>query len=401
MSPEGGIVVVGSGLAGVWAAIAASGMREEAGRTERDTPITVVSPDDGLVIRPRLYEPQPQHMRVPLHGLFAPVGVRHVRAAVTGIAVDERRVDVRLPDDSAAGWRFDRLVLASGSCTRRPDVPGSDALFDVDTLAGAVRLDQHLRSLRGRSEAHTVVVVGAGFAGLELATALPSRLRDLAPGHQVRVVLVEAAPVIGPTLGSGPRPVIAQALEELGIEVITGRRLVAVSESAATLSDGIVIPTGTTVWTGGMTASPLTGCLVAERDDLGRLVVDRFLRVPAVHGVFAAGDTAAAATPDGHPVLQSCQHAIPLGKYAGRNAAADLFGRPLTAFDPGPYLTCLDLGDAGAVATSGWDREVRLVGERAKALKKAICESYIYPPAHDAGALHAMAARGPHPTVLP
>jgi NADH dehydrogenase len=78
----------------------------------------------------------------------------------------------------------------------------------------------------------------------------------------------------------------------------------------------------------------------------------------------------------------------------------DLLGRPLAPFDPGPYLTCLDLGSAGAVAAAGWDREVRLTGEAAKALKKAICESYIYPPAHDADALLAQAARRPQPAVL-
>jgi NADH dehydrogenase len=158
-----------------------------------------------------------------------------------------------------------------------------------------------------------------------------------------------------------------------------------------------VIGTSTAIWTAGLTASPLTARVHGTRDGLGRLIVDRFLRVPEVRSVFAAGDTAAVDDPNGHRVLQSCQHAIPLGKFAGHNAASDLLGRPLEPFDPGPYLTCLDLGRAGAVATTGWVREVRLTGEAAKALKKAICEGYIYPPAHDADALLAGAARRPHP----
>jgi NADH dehydrogenase len=166
------------------------------------------------------------------------------------------------------------------------------------------------------------------------------------------------------------------------------------------LSDGSAIGASTAIWTGGLTASPLTAAIGGDRDALGRLITDRFLRVPQVPAVFAAGDTAAARGPDGHLVLQSCQHAVPLGKFAGHNAASDLLGRPLETFDPGPYITCLDLGGAGAVATAGWDREVRLTGEAAKALKKAICESYIYPPVHDAGALMAEAGRRPHPAVL-
>jgi hypothetical protein len=57
-------------------------------------------------------------------------------------------------------------------------------------------------------------------------------------------------------------------------------------------------------------------------------------------------------------------------------------------------------GFAGVWAAAGWDPEVRLTGEAAKALKKAICEGYIYPPAHDGDALLAGAARRPHPAIF-
>jgi hypothetical protein len=68
--------------------------------------------------------------------------------------------------------------------------------------------------------------------------------------------------------------------------------------------------------------------------------------------------------------------------------------------DAGRHQPLLLVIEAGAVATAGWDREVRLTGEAAKALKKAICESYIYPPVNDADALMAEAGRRPHPAVL-
>jgi hypothetical protein len=122
-------------------------------------------------------------------------------------------------------------------------------------------------------------------------------------------------------------------------------------------------------------------------------------RVPESPSIFAEGDTAAARGPDGHAVLQSCQHAIPLGKFAGHNAAASLLGQPLQPFDPGPYVTCLDLGAGGAVLTTGWDREVRLTGESAKAVKKAIVEFYIYPPVDDPAAMLAQARERPNPPL--
>ncbi|HEY0811989.1 MAG TPA: FAD-dependent oxidoreductase [Pseudonocardia sp.] len=262
-------------------------------------------------------------------------------------------------------------------------------------------LDKHLRSLADRpvsAARDTVVVIGAGFAGIELATTLPTRLRGLLPTQRVRVVLAEAGPVVGPGLGDGPRPVITAALDEAGVEVLVGRRLVRLDASTVHFADGSSVPTSTVVWTGGMVAGPLAAGLDADVDELGRVAVDRFLRIPRHPHVYAAGDTAAATDPDGHPVLQSCQHAIPLGKYAGHNAANDLIGRPLEPFDPGPYITCLDLGPAGAVLTTGWNRDVRLVGEQAKAIKKAICESYIHPP-HNPAELYAMARARPHPEL--
>ena len=79
-------------------------------------------------------------------------------------------------------------------------------------------------------------------------------------------------------------------------------------------------------------------------------------------------------------VAQSAQHAIPQGLCVGHNVVADLFGGDLTELQTLPYGTCLDLGEAGAVYTEGWERQVVLVGDDAKALKRAINEEWIYPP---------------------
>ena len=85
--------------------------------------------------------------------------------------------------------------------------------------------------------------------------------------------------------------------------------------------------------------------------------------------------------------MQSCQYAIPLGRVAGHNAAADLLGAHTVAFEPEPYVTCLDLGPAGAVFTTGRDRTVRLTGTAAKDLKRSINEQRIYPPTDDPAAI--------------
>jgi len=87
----------------------------------------------------------------------------------------------------------------------------------------------------------------------------------------------------------------------------------------------------------------------------------------------------------------SCQHALSLGRVAGHNAAAELVGLPLHPYSQPKYVTCIDLGDWGALYTEGWDRQVRITREAAKAIKQEINRVWIYPPAADRDAVFAVA----------
>ncbi|MFD7406501.1 NAD(P)/FAD-dependent oxidoreductase [Streptomyces sp. NPDC059866] len=389
------ILIIGGGFAGVWAAAAAVRAARAHGVPQQQLQVTVVSSGDDLVIRPRLYEADPQVMRVALDRVLGPIGVRRIAATVTDIDTNSRTVNAIVRSGRNTVLGYDRLVLAAGSQLVRPAIPGSEWIFDVDTLDAAAALDHHVRRLPQRPATagrFTAVVIGAGFTGLEIAAELVARLREVAgDADDVRVVLVERADVLGPELGEGPRPPISSALSHLGVELRLGKTVELVTDSEVELSDGELIPSSTVIWTAGMAASPLTQCIPGERDRGGRLRVDEFLRVLGAPEVFATGDTAAAVAEAGHTVMQSCQHAIPMGKFAGHNVAADVLGLDLAPFAPNPYVTCLDLGAAGAVVTTGWDRTVQKTREQGKALKRRINAEWIYPPVDDADAILKLA----------
>ena len=362
------VVIIGGGFAGVWSAAGAALARGDA-----DLRITLIAPNEQLVLRPRLYEPEPELATVELRRILDPIGVEHLRASVSTIDT-ERRVVVA--DGNEIG--YDRLVLAAGSKLVQPEgLAGAERLFDIDTLDGARRLTGHLRD----REDYSVVVVGAGFVGLEAATELAAR---------GRVLLVDKSDVVGAQLGPGPREVIEAALDELGVERRLGTTVTEVGDGYAVLSDGSRVEADAVVWSVGMRASELTRQISAELDHLGRVPVDHRLR--ALPEVFVAGDTAAAAFDAEHTVMQACQHATPLGKVAGYNAAADLLDVPLRDFTPGPYVTCLDLGGAGGVFTRGWDRRVMASGAEGAAVKKGINRA-IHPPVDDAAKILAAADR--------
>ncbi|MGW0551716.1 hypothetical protein [Streptomyces altiplanensis] len=77
---------------------------------------------------------------------------------------------------------------------------------------------------------------------------------------------------------------------------------------------------------------------------------------------------------DAHTAELPARH--PLGRLARHDAPA--------VFAPKPYVRCLDLGGAGVVFTTGWERTVRLAGPEVKACKRMITERWIHPPLDDA-----------------
>lgn len=391
------ILVIGAGFAGMWSALASARLLDQVGRT--DVEIALVAPTPELHVRPRLYEQNPNGMRAPLQDIFQAVGVRFIQGWVEHIDVARQEVTVATAGAEGASQavHFDRLVLAAGSRLFRPQIPGLEQhAFNVDQVADAAELDAHIGSLSGLPESaarNTVVIAGAGFTGIETAAEMPARLREvLGENAAVNVIMVERNDAIGPDLGAGPRPVITQALTELGVTWKLGSGVAAVDAHGVTLENGERIEATTVIWTAGARASALTAQIPAERDKFGRLHVDSNLKVKGLDTVFATGDCAYAATDDeGNFAAMSCQHAMNLGRSAGHNVAADLLGVAAIPYSQPKYVTCLDLGPWGAVYTEGWDRQVKLTGGVAKALKTQINTEWIYPPRADRAEALALA----------
>ncbi|MDD1523546.1 MULTISPECIES: NAD(P)/FAD-dependent oxidoreductase [Bradyrhizobium] len=377
------IVVLGAGFAGLWAAIGAARKREEIGASERDIEIHLVDRNPYHNIRVRNYEADLAEVALPLPQLLDPIGVSHRLGEIE--AIDPARREISLV--TSAGEEtlsYDRLVLALGSEVMRPDIPGLAAHgFDVDSYAAALRLEDHLVSL-GRSAPSvgrsTVVVVGAGFTGIEVAAEMPARLAHAGITGSRRIILVDSNPSVGASIGAHARPVIETALASLDVEMRLGVRVASVEAAGVHLSSGEFIPAQTVIWCAGMRASPLAASFPGGRDRLGRLLVDPFMRVADVPGVFAAGDVASSVIDGLHPTVMSCQFARPMGRFAGHNVVADLVGLPMLPLRIDWYVTVLDLGGWGALYTEGWNREVRATGAAAKATKETINRKRIYPP---------------------
>lgn len=391
------ILVIGAGFGGMWTALSATRLFDL--HDHNGVEVTVLAPQAELRVRPRFYEPNAHQLAAPLGELFDAVGVKFIKGAAETIDVQQKSVGYTDASGTRQTLSYDKLVLASGSRLAQSSTPGvTEHAFDVDQIEQAVRLENHLKSLANQPESkarNTVVVAGGGFTGIETATEMTTRLRDiLGASADIEVIIIDRGEKVGASMGAEISQSIAEASTELGVKWRLKSSVVAVDENGVTLADGQRIEASTVVWTTGVRASSLTEQIPAERDGQGRLHVDSHLKVIGQDDIFATGDVAYAACDDiGNFAMMTCQHAISLGRHAGNNVAAQILGVDPTPYSQPKYVTCLDLGAWGAVYTEGWDRQVKLVKQEGKELKTQINTVWIYPPAADRAS--ALAAADP------
>lgn len=264
----------------------------------------------------------------------ASLEVEHVLAPASGLDHPARTL---LTADGGA-HRFDALVIATGSRARRIAAPGQEGEV-------VLRSVQDARALRGRfAEASSAVVVGAGFLGLEVATA--------AAKAGLRVTVVDVDPPLERLLGEHLASAVGERARALGIgfrrsgaalvgHPVRGVRLDGGEELAADVVVSCVGDEPVTEWLGDASPELEHGVVI---DDHART---------SLAGVYAAGDVAAVRTGWRCPasaVLGQRGHA---GAGRGRLGPGAARRRP----DRGPLLLDRDRGHGdqgrGAAAARG------------------------------------------------
>ncbi|PUA80138.1 NAD(P)/FAD-dependent oxidoreductase [Nocardioides currus] len=213
---------------------------------------------------------------------------------------------------------YDRLVLATGSAP--VPLPGADADAPVHLLRSLEQARAVVGALDG---AGTVVVVGSGFIGCEAAAALAGR------GLRTVLVTPEHAPQAA-RLGDWAGGRIATWLIAAGVELRTGVEVESVARTGVVhLGDGEEVPADLVLAAVGVQQDqPLLRTIDVEVDE-GRVVVDAGMRSTDEH-VWAVGDVAAAHHPVAGRTL-TVEHwgdAIAMGRTAGANAAAASLDTP-------------------------------------------------------------------------
>src|SRR6476660_932459 len=197
------LIIIGAGFAGMYAALSAVLCLDLQGVSPEELEIGLVAPEPTLVVRPRLYEPKPETLTAPLLDVLKAIDVVYVQGSAETVDTKSRVVQISTAKGTRKTLSYDRLVVATGSRLFRPNVPGlAEHGFSVDQLDDAIALDRHLHSLADRPAMNgrdTVVVAGGGFTGIEAATEMPARLREI-PGKdaKTRVSVADRNKAIAP-----------------------------------------------------------------------------------------------------------------------------------------------------------------------------------------------------------
>lgn len=263
---------------------------------------------------------------------------------------------------------YDTLVIAVGSTANDFGTPGvREHTIQLETSDEAGRFHRRLIDACLRADTQvkplardqiSIAIIGAGATGVELCAELHNATRMLAsygldridPERNVRIVLIEAGPRILPALPERLSKAAHKLLDDLGIEVMTGRRVVAVDSNGVVLDGGDRVDAELRVWAAGIKAPAFLKDIGGlETNKLNQLVVRATLQTTRDDAIFAIGDCAAAPMPGGGTVPPRAQAAHQQASLLAHSIPARMAGQPLAAFRYRDFGSLVSFGEYTAV----------------------------------------------------
>jgi NADH dehydrogenase len=295
--------------------------------------IILIDHNDRFLFSPLLYELltgelQTWEIAPPFEELLANTGVRFTQAAVAGIDVDERRVQLQ----NGPEFSYDRLVLALGGETPLDMAPGvAEYALPFRNLTDVYRLEERLRILEeSNADKIRIAIVGAGYSGVELACKLAERL-----GERGRLRLIELSDMILRTSPNFNREAAQKALDDRNVWIDLETEVESIgADTISLLYKGQVdtIPVDLVLWTVGTRVAPVVRSLPLKHNKRGQLTTNPTLQVVDHPEIFALGDLADNRDAEGQQVPSTAQAAFQQADYTAWNIWASLTGRPLLPF---------------------------------------------------------------------
>jgi len=338
-------VIVGGGFGGLTAARALNHAAVD---------VSVIDRNNHHTFQPLLYQVatatlNPSDITAPIrHVLRYQRNATVLLAEVSAIDLANRMLTFDEGGGRARSVAYDYLVLAAGArhsyfghTQWELDAPGLKTIDDALEIRRRFLLAFERAELTDdpeeRAQYMTIVIVGGGPTGVELAGLIPDVLRGVrrdfrrVDPSRARVILIEGGPRL---LAAFPEEIsnhVLSDLRQLGVDVRLNSIVSRIDDRTACIG-AECIATRTIFWAAGNAASPLAKSLGVPLDRAGRVLVQPDLSVPGHPEVFVIGDMAALTDVRGVHVPWVAPAANQEGKRAAENIKLQISGQETSPF---------------------------------------------------------------------
>jgi len=330
----------------------------------------------------------PEQVRYDIRSVINESKVQFIQAKVEAIDVKDKVIT-----SDVGTHTYDYLVISLGFEGETFGIPGLDKYaLSIANVKAARQIRDHIEyqfaswsldEVRDDSRL-TIIVGGAGFTGIEFLGELGNRVPELCkeydvPHEKVRVLCVEAAPMVLPGFDPELVKYAVNSLEAKGIEFSIGTPVVEATPEGVKIKTGEeefeFIKAGTVVWAAGIRGNHLIEESGIE-NMRARVKVDKDLRAPGHSDVFVVGDCALMINEEtNRPFPPTAQIAMQQGETCAKNIGLLVKGE--NTFDFVPDLK-------GSVCSLGHDDAIgdvfgkKVTGKKASFLKKMVDNRALY-----------------------
>jgi NADH dehydrogenase len=358
-------VIVGGGFAGVTLAQNLESLLLP------PTEIIVLSAENHLVFTPMLPEVVGRTISpldVVVAGRTLTRRTRWLEARVSRIDRDKNEAHYVRRDGTTASINYAHLVLACGAAADLEEIPGLgsrgyalktvvDAIDMGDDLIGNFELAASESDAGMRQRLLTVVVIGGGFSGVEVAGHIADLMRAIRrfypelKNDSPRVVLLHKGERLLPELNhKSLSTVTLHKLRKNKIDVRLQTAAQKATSAAVELTSGERIETGMIVCTVGTAAHPLIKGLGLPLEK-GRLETDPDMRVKGIANLWTLGDCSFVPNAyNGRPCPATAQFAIEQARQMAKNIERVSRGAETRPFNFRPRGMLASIGHRNAVA---------------------------------------------------
>lgn len=275
-----------------------------------------------------------QEICLDFQALATKAGARFLEGSVQSLDLAAKQL--HLHDGTVI--RFDVLSLNIGSTHRPPVSADASAVLPLRPLGDLMpRTREFVEKYQQTQALLSVMVVGAGGAGFEMALAMQHSLKKAYPGRELRVSIVTDGTAPLPTHSKAVQRMAATVLRERGVELVTDSVVENIEGHHITLRQGSGAAQSSAaqyvekiIWAGGAQPHlwPQQSCLAL--DARGFIEVNAALQSTSHPFVFASGDCAGFDP----PLPKAGVYPVKQGPLLARNLAAAANGAPFARYTP-------------------------------------------------------------------